>query len=100
MVKNHIFLLDTINNSINYIVLSERNDSLWVIQVTGYITNKNYSFSSVRLGDYSNFVEQKLGQGSRQEEVRDINGYTWDYTPFPFSIEFVNDRVYSIRIRR
>lgn len=97
-INNHIFLLDTINENLNYIVVSERNDTLWGIQLTGYLTNQNYNFSSIRLGDYSYFVEKKLGIGSEQVEVEDINGYKWIYDPFPFSIEFIENRVYSIRI--
>jgi len=98
--KNHIFLLDTIGENINYLVISERNDSLLGIQLTGFFTELDYSFSSIKLGDYYNYVEQKLGMGSRQDEVKEINGYRWSYEPFPFSIEFVNDRVYSIRINK
>jgi hypothetical protein len=98
--KNHVFLLDTIGENINYMVLSERNDTILGIQLTGLYTERDYSFSSIRLGDYYNYVEQKLGMGSRQDEVKEINGYRWSYEPFPFSIEFVNDRVYSIRINK
>ncbi len=99
-IKNHIFLLDTIGENINYMVLSERNDTLFGVQLTGFSTERDYSFSSIKLGDYYNYVEQKLGIGSSQDEVKEINGYRWSYEPYPFSIEFVNDRVYSIRINK
>lgn len=99
-IKNRIYLLDTIDNNINYIVISEKSDTINAIQLTGYKSNLDFSFSSVRLGDYSSYVDQKLGPMSTKEKVEDINGEIWRYDPFPFSIEFVNDRVYSIRLTR
>jgi hypothetical protein len=99
-IINRVYLLDTVSNNINYIVISVKNDTINAIQLTGYKTNLDFSFSSISLGDYSNFVVQKLGPRYSKEKIEEINGEIWKYDPFPFSIEFVEDRVYSIKLKR
>jgi len=55
-------------------------------------------FSSITLGTPKEKVADILGLPSAASDVPKIKGKLWDYAPFPFTIEFVNGVVYSIRI--
>lgn len=99
-LKNYIFLIDRLENSVNYMVVSAKSDTIQAIQFTGSTRNEKFKFSSIRLGDYSNYVYQKFGNRFKEKRVEQIKGISWDYYPFTFSFEFVEDRVYSIRVYR
>ena len=55
-------------------------------------------FSSIVLGSPKQQVLDILGFPSGVADVPDIRGQLWSYAPFPFTLEFVNDVVYSVRI--
>lgn len=56
-------------------------------------------FSSIVLGSPKQQVLDILGFPSGVADVPDIRGQLWSYAPFPFTLEFVNDVVYSVRIQ-
>ena len=55
-------------------------------------------FSSIVLGMPKEKVADILGFPSSVSDVPQIHGRLWNYEPFPFSIEFKEGRVYSLRI--
>ena len=95
-----IYLLKTSTEHYPYFAITFDNSSIESIQLTGGKPNENLSFSSIRLGDQSSFVLQKLGTPSQKYDVEEIQGELWDYAPFPFTIEFINNEVYSIRLTK
>jgi hypothetical protein len=58
----------------------------------------------VLLGDPAERLTQQLGPPVRTDLFEDasvgITGRRWTYGPLPFSVEIVDDRVYSIRVWR
>lgn len=95
-----VYLLRTLEDgSTPYLAVELKNDSIKSIQITGDGTIENLSFSSISLGDYYTFVEQKLGKPT---EIGYINEETkhWAYTPFTFSFEIKNNFVYSIKLNK
>lgn len=93
-----VYLLQELEDgSIPYFALEIQNGQLKSIQITGYESREHLSFSSISLGDYHTFVEQKLGKPSEVGAVDDETVY-WDYKPYSFSFEIRNDFVYSIKL--
>jgi hypothetical protein len=68
------------------------------IQVTGRNPSVAYAFSSIRLGDTKEKVLQVLGEPMASAPIDQIKGTVWSYPPWPFSVELVDDVVYSIRV--
>ncbi len=81
-----------------YWVIGHKDGRITSIQLTGNYSNENLSFSTIMLNDSKDKVKKVLGPRYRESDVDSIKGAMWDYYPFPISIEFTNDRVYSIRI--
>lgn len=85
----------------SYLVIS-RNDQDVVrsLQLTGYpsAASEALAFSSVTLGMPRDKVIGFLGLPSSVSDVPQVQGKLWNYAPFPFSIEPVKDRVYSVLI--
>lgn len=95
-----VYLLEALEDgSQPYFALELQNDNIKSIQITGIETREHLSFSSISLGDYHTFVEQKLGKPSEIGEIDDETIY-WDYAPFSFSFEIKNDFVYSIKLMK
>lgn len=95
-----LYLLQQLDDgSQPYFAAEIKNNEIISIQITGFGTKENLSFSSISLGDYFSFVEQKLGKPS---EIGYIDEETkhWAYTPFTFSLEIKNGYVYSIKLNR
>lgn len=72
------------------------------LQLTGKPSDASSAlpFSGITLGTPKQQVADVLGLPSSVTDVQQIRGKLWDYAPFPFTIELVNDIVYSIRIER
>lgn len=70
------------------------------LQLTGKPNDTTHllQFSSIALGSLKEKVVDILGLPSSASDVPEIRGKLWSYAPFPFTIEFVNDAVYSVRI--
>ena len=98
--KTKVYLLKTDGESYPYFAITFNKNSITSIQLTGIRLLEEISFSSIRLGDHHSFVEQKLGLPSSKHDVQEIQGEMWDYRPFPITIEFKDDLVYSIRLTR
>jgi hypothetical protein len=81
-----------------YWVFGHKNDEVKWIQLTGNYSHPDYNFSSIKLKDSEETVLEILGPNHSIQDVREIGGYLWDYNPFPISIEFIKNKVYSIRI--
>jgi len=95
-----LYLLQKLDDgSQPYFAAEIKNDQIISIQITGFGTKEHLSFSSISLGDYSSFVEQRLG---KPKEIGYVDEETehWAYTPFTFSLEIKNGYVYSIKLNR
>jgi len=86
--------------SLAYTVISYVKSVTETIQLTGHSTVEPIDFSSIVLGDDEMKVRERFGAPYFTEEVEEIEGYKWGYAPFPISIEFIDKKVYSIRISR
>lgn len=93
-----LYFLPTSENHLSYFAITFRNKIAKSLQLTGFSTTDNYAFSSIILGSPYKTVLEILGKPKGIYRVPDINGVEWDYYPFPISIEFINRKVYSIRI--
>lgn len=97
--ENRIYVFQASENlPIPYIVVTYVNDKVDAIQLTGFSTDSNLDFSSLKLGDSVGVVKNRLGPPSDTSKAQDINGIEWTYYPFPISIQFIKDKLYSIRI--
>lgn len=82
------------------VVLMDSSGIVKSLQLTGLpgdVVNKLH-FSSITLGMSKESVSEILGFPSSVSNVPEISGKMWSYFPFPFTIEFKNDAVYSVRI--
>lgn len=84
------------------VVLLDKKGLIQGLQLTGKPsdTASSLQFSSIALGDSKDGVLDILGFPSSVSNVPEIHGKLWSYSPFPFTIEFVNNAVYSVRIDR
>ena len=84
------------------VVFVDNHQHVKGLQVTGIQgkTTDRLHFSSVKLGMKAEKVVDLLGNPSSVKDVKEINGKLWSYYPFPFSIEFVQGKVYSIHIEK
>lgn len=95
-----VYLLEQLENGTQpYVAIELEDGKLRSIQLTGESTIEDLSFSSISLGDYHTFVEQRLGIPSDTGPVDDETVY-WDYAPFTFSLELKNGFVYSIKLKK
>ena len=85
-----------------YFVIGHKDKKIVSIQLTGNYPSKEMSFSSIMLGDSKEKVEKILGPKHTKIPFKDggISGDLWDYYPFQFSFEFVNEKVYSIMVTK
>ncbi|MBI4977736.1 MAG: hypothetical protein HZC28_09650 [Spirochaetes bacterium] len=87
------------NNS--YIVfeyLTNNPNYIYSLQLTGYENKNMYLFKGCRLGDSKYAVLAKIGKPDNIKHIRD-KLYAYDYTNRNYSIEFNQDKLYSIRIQ-
>lgn len=70
-----------------------------VVQQTGSLGEKSFSFSSINLGDSWQRVRDRLGQPNRTSPFPESGGTLWNYSPFPFTFVIKDDHVFEIRIR-
>src|SRR5690606_32540661 len=70
------------------LTITTKENKIIKINLSGYKSNDNASFSSIRLGDYLSFVKQKLGEPYYKKEVKAAGDETWVYMPVPIEIEF------------
>jgi hypothetical protein len=81
-----------------YWVIGHREGRIASVQLTGNFPSQVASFSSIQLADSQSKVRDILGPRYSVKNIESINGTMWDYAPFSITIEFVNEKVYSIRI--
>jgi hypothetical protein len=93
-----VYFLPTNENHLSYFAITFNNKIARSLQLTGFSTTENYAFSSIALGSDYKAVLEILGKPKGIYNVPDIKGVGWTYDPFPISIEFINRKVYSIRI--
>jgi hypothetical protein len=96
-----VYFLD--ENQETYMVLSfskKRRDILAGIQVTGRGNLNRALLRGLRLGDPLEKVERVYGKPDVVEPVDEIKGVLYRYSNRNFSFEFVNNRLYSVRIQR
>ena len=81
-----------------YWVIAHRDDTIVSIQLTGNYSHPDLAFATIQLNDSEERVLSLLGPRAEITAVREIGGFLWNYRPFPISIEFVQGRVYSIKV--
>ncbi len=81
-----------------YWVIGHKEGKITSIQLTGNYPHEKLAFSTIKLSDPEEKVRKILGPRFRERKVKSINGIMWDYYPFPITIEFIENRVYSIRV--
>lgn len=95
-----VYLLQQLeDDSQPYFAVEIHDGQVVSIQITGNGSKEDLSFSSISLGDYYSFVEQKLGK-PREIGFVDQETEHWAYTPFTFSLEIKNNYVYSIKLNK
>jgi hypothetical protein len=96
--ETKIFLLDSSVTPPPYLAVAFRDNRAVMMQLTGKSCSRNVSFSGITLGSKSSRVIETLGPPSRKKKVQEIHGELWDYAPFRFSFEIVNNSVFSIQL--
>ena len=99
-VEIKVYILHSELEELPYLVITYENEKVKSIQLTGLQTSDDLDFSSIELGAPSDSVVKILGNPSSKQEVQEIQGTRWSYDPFTISIEFVKNKVYSIKIWR
>ncbi len=97
-VTSFIFPLKFNQRVSGYIVYSVKNGVVESLQMTGFTDDSRLKFSSIRLGDYYTYVEQRLGKPSSKRILKDIKAELWEYYSYKFSFEVKENKVISIRI--
>ena len=81
-----------------YWVIGRRDDRIVSIQLTGNRSSPDLAFATLQLGDSEERAIALLGPRANISAVPEIGGLIWNYAPFPISIEFVDGKVFSIKI--
>ena len=97
-VKIKVYILHSELEELPYLVITYENEKVKSMQLTGLQTSDDLDFSSIRLGAPNDSVIKILGNPSSKQAVEEIQGTRWSYYPFPISVEFVKEKVYSIKI--
>src|SRR2546426_8237496 len=84
---------------LSYWVIGYQNAKTTSIQLTGQPTKEGFTFSSIRLGDPVEKVLRLLGEPTSKSPVSGFNAISWNYAPFPFSLEMKDGSVFSIRVQ-
>lgn len=85
--------------SYSYLAIYFKDGLSTIVQLTGTKTDVPLDFSSIQLGDSQDRVRDLLGPPSSSELETDMPVSLWSYYPFPFSLEMLDGKVYSIRVR-
>lgn len=93
-----VYVLESKLETLPYVAITFVNNVTSSIQLTGYQTDDSLDFSGIYLGNSEKRVREVLGPPSSKDEVEEINGVRWSYSPFPISIEIKEENVYSIKI--
>jgi hypothetical protein len=96
--ETKIFIIDSAVTPPPYLAVAFRNNRPVMMQLTGTSCARNISFSGITLGSKSSQVLKTLGPLFAKKKVEEINGELWDYNPFRFSFEIVNNCVFSIQL--
>jgi hypothetical protein len=97
-IESRVYVLNSDTETLPYVVVKYKDQKAISIQLTGLKTSDDISFSNIVLSDSENKVIEVLGKPREKVTEVDIDGVRWSYDPFPISIEFVNRKVYSIKI--
>ncbi|HUI90912.1 MAG TPA: hypothetical protein VLX68_01575 [Chitinivibrionales bacterium] len=93
-----VFTVDSSEAPPTYLMVTFKNSRPVILQLTGPYCTRNISFSGITLGSKSSLVLKTLGPPFEKKKNKNKNGELWDYNPFRFSFEIVNDCVYSIKL--
>lgn len=96
--ETKIFIIDSTVTPPPYLAVAFRNGRPVIMRLTGTSCSRNISFSGITLGSKSSQVLKTLGPPFAKKKVEEINGELWDYAPFRFSFEIVNNAVFSIHL--
>ncbi|MDI9334459.1 MAG: hypothetical protein QM533_08780 [Cytophagales bacterium] len=83
-----------------FVAFVDSGNSVKTFQLTGLKgeTTDRLAFAGITLGASKELVMDTLGLPASVLDVPQIKGKQWNYSPFPFSIEFKDNVVYSIRV--
>jgi hypothetical protein len=96
--KTYTFLVYPKDKKTPHLLVTMKDEKIIRLQLKGYKSNDDFSFSSIRLGDYYTFVKHKFGEPYFKKEVKAAGDETWVYSPIPITIEFRLNKVSSITI--
>lgn len=82
------------------VTYDKSKDEVREIQLRGYGVNEDLRFSSIKLGDYISYVEQKFGKPTDKTYDAETLITKWSYAPYPLMFEFKNKYVYGVKIFR
>jgi len=93
-----VFVISSTEEYESYLVIGHKDNKIASVQYTGNYPSEKLTLASIKLMDTKSIVKKFLGPRYQVSKVKDINGEIWDYYPFPISIEFKDEVVYSMRI--
>ncbi|MBX7241708.1 MAG: hypothetical protein K1X92_08155 [Bacteroidia bacterium] len=101
-LSKYVFNLQPFEGTQPELIVTHKSDTDEIIelQVRGFGSVEGLNFSSVRLGDYLGYVEQRFGKPAEIRKDNETLTTKWYYAPFPVMFEFKNKYVNGIKIFR
>jgi len=94
----YAFYTDPKDRKSPVLTITIKDSKIIRINLKGYKSRDDISFSSIRLGDFYSFVKYRLGEPGYKKEVKAAGDETWVYVTAPIIIEFRLNKVSSITI--
>ncbi len=101
-LSKYVFNLQSFEGTQPELIVTHKSDTDEIIelQIRGFGSLEGLNFSSVRLGDYIGYVEQRFGKPAESRKDNETLTTKWYYAPFPVMFEFKNKYVNGIKIFR
>lgn len=99
-IAKHVFNLKSFQGTQPELIITHNRvtNEVIEIQLRGFGTVENLAFSSIRLGDYISYIEQKLGKPTDKQFDNETLTTKWSYAPYPLVFEFKNKYVNGIKL--
>lgn len=94
----YAFYTDPKDRKSPILTITIKDSKIIRLNLKGYKSKDDITFSSIRLGDFYSFVKQRLGEPGYKKEVKAAGDETWVYVVAPITIEFRHNKVSSITI--
>lgn len=101
-IAKHVFNLKPFQGTQPELIITHNSvtDEIIEIQLRGFGTVEDLAFSSIRLGDYISYIEQKLGKPADKQFDNETLTTKWSYAPYPLVFEFKNKYVNGIKLMK